>query len=73
MEIVLIIVLAFAVLGMTYLYNKVRVELQTVKRSDFMMRAFLRNYSHEVHSPLKMIKPRKCLFYRVLRGAPDRT
>lgn len=56
MEIVLIIVLAFAVLGMTYLYNKVRVELQTVKRSDFMMRAFLRNYSHEVHSPLKVIE-----------------
>ena len=43
MEIVLIIVLAFAVLGMTYLYNKVRVELRTVKRSDFMMRAFLKS------------------------------
>ena len=56
MEIVLIIVLAFALLGMTYLYNKVRVELRTVKRSDFMMRAFLRNYSHEVHSPLKVIE-----------------
>ena len=55
MEILIIILLAFALLVMFGLYSKLRGQLETARRSNCMMRAFLKNYSSEVRSPLKTI------------------
>lgn len=55
MEILLICILVIALVAMLYLYNKVRVELKSTKKCDYMMRAFLQNISSEIRSPLKVI------------------
>lgn len=53
--IVLTVILAIALVVMLYLYNKVRVELKMTRKSDCMLRAFLKNFSNEVRSPLRMV------------------
>ena len=55
MELILIIILSVVVLGMLFIYNKVNRELKVLRKSDYMGRAFLRNFSKEARSPLKAI------------------
>ncbi len=52
MNTVLILALAVALLAMLFLYNKVRRELQEVRKSTHIIKAFLVNFSHEIRMPL---------------------
>lgn len=55
METLLIVLLTIALLAVLYIYNKVRAQLKQVCKSDFMLRAFLKNFSNEIRSPLNAV------------------